>query len=248
MAYEINPILLDVAGWAAAPHEKRGFVPPGGGAPPMDPAMMGGAPPGGPPMDPSMMGGAPPGGPPMDPSMMGGAPPMDPAMMGGAPPMGPPPMGPPAAPPGDPAAAAAPPANGAAGGSKKIDPAFLYMEMSRVRKLLTTLFQNMDMQLPPDVLDDNSVAQVMSGQQPTSSPLGQEAQPPAAGGGPALPGIGGSAPVTPVEPPKTASIKDIFAKEAGIGVGSEIQARAANNTNNIVDALAKLSRSLNRSS
>ena len=41
-----------------------------GGAPPMDPAMMG--------MDPSMMGGMPP----MDPAMMGGMPPMDPAMMG----------------------------------------------------------------------------------------------------------------------------------------------------------------------
>lgn len=44
-----------------------GGMPPGGGAPPMDPAMMGGAPP---------AGGMPPGGaPPMDPAMMGGAPP-----------------------------------------------------------------------------------------------------------------------------------------------------------------------------
>jgi hypothetical protein len=55
---------------------------PPGGAPPMDPAMMGGGLPPGMPMDPAMMGGAP-----MDPAMMGGAPPMDPAMMGGAPPM-----------------------------------------------------------------------------------------------------------------------------------------------------------------
>src|SRR6187399_2193242 len=41
----------------------------GGGMPPpgMDPAMMGGAPPGAPPMDPAMMGG--------DPAAMGGAPP-----------------------------------------------------------------------------------------------------------------------------------------------------------------------------
>lgn len=61
--------------------EKVAFVP--SGAPPMDPAMMGGMPP------------MPPGGaPPMDPAMMGGAPPMDPAMMGGAPPMPPaPPAG-----------------------------------------------------------------------------------------------------------------------------------------------------------
>ena len=74
--------------------EKRSFVPmPAGqapmppmdptsmdayGSPPVDPAMMGGAP-GGAPMDPAMMGGAP-----MDPAMMGGAP-MAPAMMGGAP-------------------------------------------------------------------------------------------------------------------------------------------------------------------
>ena len=59
-----------------------GGAPPGG-APPMDPSMMGGAPPGGPPMDPSMMGAPPGGAPPMDPSMMGGMPPMDPSMMGG---------------------------------------------------------------------------------------------------------------------------------------------------------------------
>ena len=70
--------------------EKQSFVPMGaeGAAapPPMDPA--GGAamalPPGMPPMDPQMMGGAPPGMPPMpggDPAAMG----MDPAAMGGAP-------------------------------------------------------------------------------------------------------------------------------------------------------------------
>ena len=61
----------------------------GGGAPPMDPAMM--APGGAPPMDPSMM----------DPSMMapGGAPPMDPAMMD---PAMMPPGDPGMMPPGDP--------------------------------------------------------------------------------------------------------------------------------------------------
>lgn len=48
---------------------------------------MPGAPPqGAPPMDPAMMGGG--GAPPMDPAMMGGAPPMDPAAAGGAPPPG----------------------------------------------------------------------------------------------------------------------------------------------------------------
>lgn len=82
----------------ASRFDKVAFIP-AGGPPPMDPAMMGGMPPGGPggppPMDPSMMGGPPPGGPPpMDPSMMGGMPPggpppMDPSMMGGPPPGGP---------------------------------------------------------------------------------------------------------------------------------------------------------------
>ena len=223
MSYEINPVLLDVAKWAAVgKQEKRGFVPPGGGMPPMDPAAMGGAPPMGPPP--------------------GGAPPMDP-MMGGAPPMGPPPGAPPAL-PADPAAAAAPPAP--AGGSKKIDPAFLYMEMSRVRKLLTALFQNLDMQLPADVLDDNSVAQVMSGQVPESAPIGQEpAAPPAAGGdAPSLPGIGGSGPIGPVAAPKTASVKDLFSNKNGIGVGTEIKA-SSHSSNDMIDALAKLSRSLN---
>jgi len=60
-------------------------MPAPGGAPPMDPSMMGG---GGMPMDPSMMGGMPAGGGmPMDPSMMGGGGgmPMDPSMMGGDP-------------------------------------------------------------------------------------------------------------------------------------------------------------------
>ena len=64
--------------------------PGGGGAPPMDPAMMQG----GPPMDPAMMqGGMPPVDPatgmPMDPAMMQGGMPPDPAMMQGGPPMDP---------------------------------------------------------------------------------------------------------------------------------------------------------------
>jgi hypothetical protein len=93
----MNPSLLHLARtrvWKDM--EKTAVVAPGGGdpaaggAPPMDPSMMGG---GAPPMG----GGAPPmggGAPPMDPSMTGGgmpgeapappaAPPMDPSMMGG---------------------------------------------------------------------------------------------------------------------------------------------------------------------
>ncbi len=88
----VNPALLDLARhqvWKEAT-QKQAAVPAGGGAPPpgMDPAMMGGAPPGAAPpgMDPAMMGGAPPpggapmGGAPMDPAMMGGAPPPQPGM------------------------------------------------------------------------------------------------------------------------------------------------------------------------
>ena len=63
MNYSLIKVARDVL-------NKVAFVPSG------DPSM-GGAPPGGaPPMDPSMMGG---GAPPMDPSMMGGAPPAPPA-------------------------------------------------------------------------------------------------------------------------------------------------------------------------
>lgn len=78
-----NPKLGEYAAQATARLIKRAVTPMPGGAPPMDPSMMGAGPMppimGGAPMDPSMMGGAPP----MDPSMMGGAPPMDPSMMGG---------------------------------------------------------------------------------------------------------------------------------------------------------------------
>ena len=89
----MNNTLLDMALKNLELTEKEAFVPMPGGAPPaappgppMDPAMMGGAPPmptgpamGGMPADPAMMGGAPPM--PMDPAMAG-AMPMDPAMGG----------------------------------------------------------------------------------------------------------------------------------------------------------------------
>jgi len=170
MVYEINPVLDDVAKWALdGEQEKQAFTPP----------------------------------------------PMDPAMMGGAPPMGPPPGAP------------------GAGGSKKIDPAFIYMELSRVRKLLTTLFQNMDMKLPGDILDDSSVAQVMSGQIPSSNPIGQEPAPPV---DPSLPGIGGAGPVGPVEAPKTASIKDLF-------VAAD---PTFNHSSDMADALIRLSHNSKR--
>ena len=136
---------------------KQAFMPPeaAGGAPPMDPAMMGAAPSGAVPP-----GAMPPGGaPPMDPSMMGGAPPMDPSMMGGAPPM-------------DPAAAAGDPAEqiravvqeeiqkamagvkGNGRSSKKSDGQNTEMFMRRIQKLLTHLYSSLGLNLPPDILDD----------------------------------------------------------------------------------------------
>lgn len=105
-----------------------------GGAPPMDPAMMGGAMGGAPPMDPAMMGGAPP----MDPAMMGGAPPMDPAMMGGAAPA--------------PAAPAAPAANG----GQKLKPEQMMQQLSYqlyfIQQQLTALMNGLNVQLPPGAL------------------------------------------------------------------------------------------------
>ena len=136
----VNKYLLNIAKQAV----KQAFVPPqGGAAPPMDPSMMGGAPPGGaPPMDPSMMGGMPPGGaPPMDPSMMGGAPPADPTAdiravvqeeiqkaMGGA--------------------------KGGGRSSKKNDNGQVELYMHRIQKLLTHLYSSLGLNLPHDILDD----------------------------------------------------------------------------------------------
>lgn len=76
----MDPSMMDPSMMAAGAQAPGGAMPmpPGGGAP-MDPAMMGGAPP----MP--------------DPAMMGGAPPMDPSMVGGLPPGGMPPGGDPMA-------------------------------------------------------------------------------------------------------------------------------------------------------
>jgi len=185
MSHEMNPMLFDLAEWRlAGENEKKAFVPGDPAAGGMPPGAM---PPGGaPPMDPMAGGGAPP----MDPAMAGAAPPMDPAAMAGAPP----------------AAAPAPAAGGApgAGGKPKIDPTFIYMELSRVRKLLTHMMKHTGIDMPPDILDDGAVAMVAQGQMPQSAPLGAGAEgapPEGGGGGPALPGIGGNAPVSPIEAP-----------------------------------------------
>jgi len=150
----INPVLLQAAARAV---EKKAFVPAANmdpnapaGAPPMDPSGAGGAPP----MDPSMMVAA--GGmPPMDPSMMGaaaggGMPPMDPSMMAAAGGM-----------PADPNAAAAAPAPAASasasGGKSKLDADMVYLQLGRMIKLITNLYQQLGVQLPPDMLDDQKI-------------------------------------------------------------------------------------------
>jgi len=180
MRHEINPVLLDMAEWRLkGDAEKTAFVP-------TDPAAAGA-----PPMDPMAGGG---GMPPMDPMAAGGMPPMDPMAAAGGMPPAPPAAAPPAVPPVDPAAAGATP-----GAKPKIDPTFIYMELSRVRKLLTHMMQNTGIDLPPDILDDGAVAQQLNGTPHDSAPLGQEGGAPPAGPQ-GLPGIGGEAPINPISP------------------------------------------------
>ena len=152
-----NPKLLECAEYAVH-RTKTAFVPPGGGAPPMDPAaMMGGAPPG-------MVPGA---APPMDPSAMAGmgampmGAPADPASQWGA---GSPPAPPPSPPGGiDPEMirsiireeiASAISGNQHKSKGSKITPEQMYQEALRTRKLLTHMFGLMNWGLPPDILDD----------------------------------------------------------------------------------------------
>ena len=131
----LNPVLRKLASQRVQA-EKAAFQPPGGGMP-VDPAMMGAAPP----MDPSMMGA-----PPMDPSMMG-APPMDPAMMGAAPPMDPAMMG--AAPPMDPATPAVAP-------GQKIKPEqwmqALDYRLYNLQQQITALLNSLNVEVPAGAL------------------------------------------------------------------------------------------------
>lgn len=228
--HQINPALFEIAEWRLQGEEKRAFVPQGA----TDPAAAaGGMPPG---MDPAAMGGMPPG---MDPAAMGGMPPgMDPAAMGAMPPAPPSaPMAPMAQP------AAQPGAPGAGGKSNKIDPAFIYMELSRLRKLVTHMMQHVGVDMPPDILEDNTVAMVAQGQQPQSQPIGQGGQ--AEQGGASLPGIGGSGAINPIQPAgggggteKPASdILAMFRTPPGAPVNYD-------NMANRIDALARLSRNM----
>lgn len=214
--HELNPVLMDVASWRLAnEREKRSFVPAGA----TDPAAA--AMPAGPPA------GPPPG---MDPMAMAGAmPPMDPTAMAGAMPPG-------AMPP----IAGAPGAPGApgAGGKLKVDPAFLYMELARIRKLLTHFMKHNGVDLPPDILDDGTVAQVVQGAQPQSSPIGA--------GGPAGGSEQGAAagpePFMSLEPKKQAS--DVLALFRA--PDPALSAPDPEATERKIDALSRLSRGLSR--
>lgn len=139
--------------------QQASMAPPPGG----DPAAGGGAPP----MDPAMAGGAPPPPPGMDPAAAGGAPPMDPAAAGAAPP--PEAAAPP--PPPEPAPAApAPPAGGVdpemirniireemggggAGAKGKGKPKPGDEMALRNQKLLMNLHKSLNIPLPYDILD-----------------------------------------------------------------------------------------------
>ena len=221
----INPVLFDVAAWRLrGEREKLAFVPAGG-----DPSQ-GGAPPGG--------GGPPPGA---DPSQMG-MPPADPSQMaggGGAPAL------PPQAPPAPAQPGAAPGQPGAAPAKAKIDPAFIYLELSRIRKCVTHMMKSTGIDLPPDVLDDQTVAQVVQGQQPQSQPVGQgqEGAPP----DPSLPAMGGQGSISPIQAPdgggggggqsKQSSVASLFQGPVDSDFGTLTRR---------MDALAALSRSLGR--
>jgi len=255
MAPRIHPELLAAAEWRLASEKqatatKEAFTPAAGGdpaaaaAPPMDPMAGGGAPP----MDPMAGAG---GMPPMDPAAMGGgagaAGPMPPEIqmaidqavqgaMAGA---------------GGGAAAPAAGGGGGAGGAKKLDPVMIYLEMGRIRKLLVNLHQHTNIPLPEDILDDNMVAQAVAGVGPQSQPIGQEGggaaapAPPPPGAGGAIPGIGQSPPIAPIEPAKMAAAGT--PAEIVMGMPVPQDASPAEQTDvaaHRIDALSHLSRSL----
>jgi hypothetical protein len=106
------------------------------------------------------------------------------------------------------------------GKNAKIDPGMIYMELGRVRKLLTTMFQNLNWDLPPDILDDQMVAQSVAGQLPASQPTD-------AGGGaaPGLPAMGGAPAINPIAPAggdsgggstKSGSVLELFNQRKGM--------------------------------
>jgi hypothetical protein len=127
----------------------------------------------------------------------------------------------------------------------------IYMELGRIRKLLTHLFQHLKIDLPPDILDDQMVAQSVAGQQPISQPTdaAAPADPAAAGGGEplGLPGLGQSAPINPIEAAapaggeKISGVKDMFRRDL-----TEVTSGDFEEAGTALDAVAMLARRLNK--
>lgn len=149
-------------------------------------------------------------------------------------------------------------------GSAKIDPGLVYMELGRVRKLLTGMYQNLDWELPPDILDDSAVAQsVAGGAPPAGQPLPAGGASPAGGAPPAdpaaagLPGIGQSSPINPIQPAgpeakAAAALRSTAGDDvlrilglAGESGGSQISPRTFEDANLRTEAVAQLARSVN---
>ena len=229
----INHELLKLANWRVQEHlEKQSIVPPGGGAPPMDP-MAGGAPP----MDP-MMGGAPPA-PPAPPEDVRSIIQEELANAGVS---------------GNGAAAAG---GGPAGAkAKKFDPAELDTKLYNMEKLIVAMANALGVSLPPDALlgppPEGAVppegAEGPAPAEPGAGPAGpgsaikpidpiQPAMPEGAEGGALKVGTAHQAAPTVGEPIAAGSIPDVPIT-AGSGV-------SAADIFNKTAALAQMARSIN---
>lgn len=195
----------------------------------VDPAAMGGMPPGGGgmPMDPAMMGG---GAPPMDPAMMGGMPPMDPAMMGGAPP-------PPAGVTADEVRAIIQEAMGSMGGGgaaggpagvlkPKID---VNVEIMQIKNILAKIVDAMGIPVPAQDM-------VATPEKLTAMAQGQNA---------AGAGAGASSAIAPIEPMQGASPGMAQGKTAAYDTGQPYREPGPNALSGKAAALAEIRRRRN---
>jgi hypothetical protein len=126
-------------------------------------------------------------------------------------------------------------------GKVKVDPTLIYMELGRIRKLVTHMMKSTGIEMPPDILDDSTVAQAVGGAQPSSQPIGQDASSQAQ---PSLPAMGGQGSISPIQAPdggggqaKQGSVASLFQGQYSDDMGKFSQR---------IDALAALSRSLGR--
>jgi hypothetical protein len=124
-------------------------------------------------------------------------------------------------------------------GKVKVDPTLIYMELGRIRKLVTHMMKSTGIEMPPDILDDSTVAQAVGGAQPSSQPIGQDASSQAP---PSLPAMGGQGGISPIQAPDSGQAKQS-------SVASLFQGPVSNDAGKFtqrLDALAALSRSLGR--